>query len=61
MEVLCLTTTAVHQRIQFLQYFTITFHGQYLKQPFASEKVNLILSGVVLNKKWHMTVSHHNL
>lgn len=37
--------------IQFLQYFTVTFHGQYLKQPFTSEKVILILSGVVLNKK----------
>lgn len=36
---------------QFLCYFIVKFHGQYLKQPFASEKVILILSGVVLNKK----------
>lgn len=46
---------------QFLHYFIVTFYGQYLKQPFASKKVILILSGVVLNKRWYMAVSHHNL
>lgn len=58
-------TTTVYQillNVSLCSIFTVTVLAWSVsKATFAPERVILILSRVVLNKKWCMAASHHNL